>query len=80
MVALPWKRCWPCLLFSPGTALTWTRNGYNDMRLMSDGKKHEKGKSHLSAFKIWKIYGTNVWVDLFFRKREEMKFNVTTKR
>ena len=50
--------CWPCLLFSPGTSPTWTRNGYNDMRsLMSDGKKHEKGKSHLSAFNMENIWG-----------------------
>ena len=76
VVALPWKRCWPCLLFSPGTALTWTRNVYNDMRSsMSDGKKHEKGKSHLPAFKTWKTYGANVWVDslLSQARRDEIQ-------
>ena len=30
---------------------------------MSDGKKHEKRKSHLSPFKTWKTYGANVRVD-----------------
>ena len=68
--------CWPCLLFSPGTSPTWTRNGYNDMRsLMSDGKKHEKGKSHLSAFKTWKTYGANVRVDslLSQARRDEIQ-------
>ena len=68
--------CWPCLLFSPGTSPTWTKNGYNDMRsLMSDGKKHEKGKSHLSAFKTWKTYGANVRVDslLSQARRDEIQ-------
>ena len=68
--------CWPCLLFSPGTSPTCTRNGYNDMRsLMSDGKKHEKGKSHLSAVKTWKMYGANVRVDslLLQARRDEIQ-------
>ena len=68
--------CWPCFLFSPGTSPTWTKNGYNDMRsLMSDGKKHEKGKSHLSAFKTWKTYAANVRVDslLSQARRDKIK-------
>ena len=68
--------CWPCLLFSPGTSSRWTKNGYNDMQsLMSDGKKHEKGKSHLSAFKTWKTYGANVRVDslLSQARRDEIR-------
>jgi hypothetical protein len=31
--------------------------------LMCDGKKQERTKSHLAAFKMWKTYGVNVRVD-----------------
>ena len=77
VVALPWKSCSVGrVLFSPGTSPTCTRNGCNDMRsLMSDGKKYEKGKSHLSAFKTWKTYGANVRVDSLFSqaRRDEIQ-------
>ena len=62
--------CWPCLLFSPGTSPTWTKTGYTDMRsLMADGKKHEKGKSHLSVFKTWKPYRASGGFSSFARKK-----------
>ena len=42
---------------------------------MSDGKKHEKRKSHLSPFKTWKTYGANVRVDslLLQARRDEIQ-------
>ena len=38
-------------------------------------RKHEKGKSHLSAFKTWKTYGANVRVDslLSQARRDEIQ-------
>ena len=42
---------------------------------MSDGKKHEKGKSLLSASKTWKTYGANVREDslLSLARRDEIQ-------
>ncbi|XP_028403153.1 uncharacterized protein LOC114525891 [Dendronephthya gigantea] len=43
--------------------------------LMSDGKKHEKSKSHLAAYKMWKMFGVNVGVDslLSQARRDEIQ-------
>ncbi|CAB3981169.1 zinc finger MYM-type 1-like [Paramuricea clavata] len=43
--------------------------------LMSDGKKHEKTRSHLAAFIMWKTYGANVRVDslLSQARRDEIQ-------
>ena len=72
--------CWPCLLFCPGTSPTWSKNGYGDMRsFLSDCKKHEKARSHMSAFKTWKTYGSGVRVDSLLsqiqRHNEEVRQN-----
>ena len=49
--------CWPCLLFCPGMSPTWSKNGHSNMHgILCDCKKHEKVKSHMSAFKTWKTY------------------------
>ncbi|CAB3981985.1 zinc finger MYM-type 1-like [Paramuricea clavata] len=42
---------------------------------MSDGKKHERTRSHLTAFKMWKMYGVNVQVDslLSQARRDEIQ-------
>ena len=49
--------CWPCLLFCPGTSSSWTKTGFKNMKgFLSDCKKHEKAKSHMSAYKTWKTY------------------------
>ena len=71
--------CWPCLLLSPGISSTWTKTGYTDMRsLIADGKKHEKGKSHLSVFKTCKTYGASAQVDSLLsqaRRDEILRYN-----
>ena len=57
--------CWLCLLFCPGTCATWTKTGYSNMRgFLSDCKKHEKAKSHISAFKTWKTFSACQACDL----------------
>ena len=56
--------CWPCLLFFPGTSSSWTKTGFKNMKgFLSDCKKHEKAKSHMSAYKTWKTYGSGPRVD-----------------
>ena len=44
---------------------------------MSDGKKHEKGKSLLSASNTWKTYGANVREDslLSLARRDEIQLH-----
>ena len=45
--------CWPCLLFKPGASQSWTERGYTNLwNVLPDGKKHEKSKSHLEAYKM----------------------------
>ena len=59
--------CWPCLLFCPGTSSSWTKTGFKNMKgFLSDCKKHEKAKSHMSAYKTWKTYGSGPRVDSHF--------------
>ena len=72
--------CWPCLLFCPGTSATWTKTGYKNMRgFLSDCKKHENAKSHMNAFKTWKVFNArearDLRVDVMFSqaRREEIK-------
>ena len=72
--------CWPCLLFCPSTSATWTKTGYKNMRgFLSDCKKHENVKSHMNAFKTWKIFSTReardqrVDVMISQARREEIK-------
>ena len=61
--------CCPCLLFCPGTSETWTKTGYQTMPgFLSDCKKHENAKSHMNAFKTWKVFNArearDQWVDV----------------
>ena len=45
---------------------------------MSDAKKHEKYKAHLTAFKIWKTYGANERIDCLMsltRRNEIQRHN-----
>ncbi len=72
--------CWPCLLFCPGSSETWTKSGYKNMRgFLSDCKKHENAKSHMNAFKTWKVFSArearDLRVDVMFSqaRREEIK-------
>ena len=56
--------CWSCLLFCPGTSSSFTKTGFKNMKgFLSDCKKHEKAKLHMSAYKIWKTYGSGPRVD-----------------
>ena len=73
--------CWPCLLFFPGTSPTCSTNGCGDMRsFLSDCKKHQKTRSHMSAFKTWKTYESECEWIVFFRKQEGAKSSATIKR
>ena len=59
--------CWPCLLFCPCTSSSWTKTGFKNMKgFLSDCKKHEKAKSHMSAYKKKKTYGSGPRVDSHF--------------
>ncbi len=52
-------------LFCPGSSETWTKSGYKNMRgFFSDCKKHENAKSHLNAFKTWKVFSAREARDL----------------
>ena len=53
--------CWPCLLFYPATSLRRTKNGFHGFLL--NCKKHEKAKSHISAYKTWRTCRVSVRVD-----------------
>ena len=65
--------CWPCLLFCPGKSSTWTHTGYVNMHHFScDCQKHEKAKSHMEAYKMWKTFDKDESVDvLLSRARKE---------
>ena len=68
--------CWPCLLFKPGASQSWTERGYTNLRnVLPDGKKHEKSKSHLEAYKMWKTFDVFERVDVMFSRarREEIE-------
>ena len=71
--------CWPCLLFRPGTSPSWTITGYKNMRgFLSDCQKHEKAKSHMEAYKMWKTFDIVERVNICFlraRREEVERFN-----
>ena len=70
---------WPCLLFRPGTSPSWTITGYKNMRVfLSDSQKHEKAKSHMEAYKMWKTFDVEERIDICFsraRREEVERFN-----
>ena len=66
--------CWPCLLFN-SKSTAWTYTGYVNMHsFLSDCQKHEKAKSNMECYKIWKTFNVsnheNVDV-LFSRAKRE---------
>ena len=68
--------CWPCLLFnSKSGRSTWTHAGYVNMHgFLSDCQKHERPKSHMESYKMWKTFQNDRQesVDvLFSRARRE---------
>ena len=68
--------CWPCLLFnSKSGRSTWTHAGYVNMHgFLSDCQKHERSKSHMESYKMWKTFDNDRQesVDvLFSRARRE---------
>ena len=70
--------CWPCLLFCPGKSSTWAFTGYANMHSFScDCQKHEKVKSHMEAYKQWKVFDRDghEGVDVMFSRprREEVE-------
>eukprot|EP00795_Rhopilema_esculentum_P007622 gene7622-13434_t len=61
----------------PGVSQSWTETGYSNMQnILSDGKKHEKSRSHLGAYKKHNVT-ESIYV-LFF-KPEEKKLSFTIK-
>ena len=74
--------CWPCLLFYPGSSKTWMKSGYKNMLgFLKDCKKYENAKSHMNAFKPWKMFSAcearDLRVDVMFfqARREEIKLH-----
>ena len=68
--------CWPCLLFRHSHSTSWTKTGYFDMHhFMSDCKKHERAKSHMEAYKLWRTFDTTERIDVVFSRarREEIQ-------
>ncbi|XP_046862989.1 zinc finger MYM-type protein 1-like [Xenia sp. Carnegie-2017] len=66
--------CWPCLLFhSSPRKSPWASTGYHNMHSFSgDSIKHEKTKSHMEAYKQWRLFDSRESVDvLFSRARRE---------
>ena len=58
--------CWPCLLFRPGKSSPWVLTGYTNMHsYTSDCKKHEKAKSHMEAYKSWKVFDSQEFLVSF---------------
>ena len=47
----------------------------NLRNVLTDGKKHEKSKSHLEAYKMWKTFGVSERGDVIFSRarREEIE-------
>ena len=71
--------CWQCLLLRSGTSPSWTITGYKNMRVfLSDCQKHEKAKSHMEAYKMWKTFDVEERIDICFsraRREEVERFN-----
>ena len=69
--------CWPCLLFRPPRASqTWAETGYSNMQgFLSDCPKHERARSHMQAYKMWKTFDISERVDVLFSRarREEIE-------
>ncbi|XP_046858656.1 uncharacterized protein LOC124452108 [Xenia sp. Carnegie-2017] len=66
--------CWPCLLFhSSPRKSPWASTGYHNMHSFSgDSIKLEKTKSHMEAYKQWRLFDSRESVDvLFSRARRE---------
>ena len=68
--------CWPCLLFnSKSGRSTWMHACYVNMHgFLSDWQKHERSKSHMESYKMWKTFENDRQesVDvLFSRARRE---------
>ena len=67
--------CWSCLLFRPRASQSWTETGYCNMHhFLTDCKKHEKAKSHMEAYKMWRTFDTGKRMDVVFSRarREEI--------
>ena len=62
--------CWPCLLFRPRRASqTWAETGYKNMHaILCDCQKHERAKSHMQAYKMWKTFDMLERVDVLFSR------------
>ena len=68
--------CWPCLLFRPGVSQSWTERGYGNLRNnLPDGGKHEKSKSQMEAYKMWKTFDVSEGIDLMLSRarRDEIE-------
>ena len=69
--------CCPCLLFRPLRApQTWAETGYGNMQgFLSDCPQHERARSHMLAYKIWKTFDVSERVDVLFSRarREEIE-------
>ena len=68
--------CWPCLLFRSSKSSTWAFSGYANMHsFTSDCQKHEGSKSHMEAYKQWKVFDSREGVDVLFSRarREEVE-------
>ena len=73
--------CWPCLLFCPGTSSSWTKTGFKNMKgFLSDCKKHEKAKLHMSAYRHGRPMALDLVWTLSFHKLDMMKYSVIMKR
>ena len=61
--------CWPCLLFQPKASQTWAQTGYSNMQnFLPDCKVHEKAKSHMEAYKMWKTFDASERVEVLMKK------------
>ena len=68
--------CWPCLLFRSSKSSTWTFSGYVNMHSFTgDCQKHEGSKSHMEAYKQWKVFDSRESIDVLFSRarREEVE-------
>ena len=64
------------MVLKPGASQSWTERGCTNLRnVLPDGKKHEKLKSHLEAYKMWKTFDVSERVDVMFSRarREEIE-------
>ena len=80
--------CWPCLLFNSRSGRsTWMHAGYVNMHgFLSDCQKHERSKSQMESYKMWKTFQNDRQesVDVLFsrarreaveRYKEEVRLN-----